>query len=165
MEFRLQPRLTLQAGAGIANAGQLRIGDTTTINVQPGPLAVVAGAYRVSDGLGTSPFVLLTGALSFSTAETQGAAAVDRTRLTALDARFGLSVGKLFLNRLAPYVTARAFGGPVYWRYLGQRRLGTDLYHFQVGLGLVVRMKQIDSFVEINPLGARSFSSGLAYSF
>jgi hypothetical protein len=43
--------------------------------------------------------------------------------------------------------------------------LGSDIYHVQLGGGLLVRSKQLDAFVEFIPVGERALSSGLAYSF
>ena len=48
------------------------------------------------------------------------------------EAMYYRHTGKIF----TPYVTARVFGGPVYWRLDGADVTGTDLYKYQVGGGL-----------------------------
>lgn len=164
LEYRFNRRWTLQAGAGIAQAGELKLSNAGT-QIGLGPLAVVAAAYRVLDGQGGTPFLLLATALSFSSAPTQTAGSNETARLTAVDGRVGVSIGKLFFKRLAPYATARAFGGPVFWRHRQRATLGSDKYHVQLGAGLLVRSKQLDAFVEFIPVGERALSSGLAYSF
>jgi hypothetical protein len=60
---------------------------------------------------------------------------------------------------------ARAFGGPVFWRYQGEAVTGTDTHHYQLGAGLALRPKNLNAFVEGVPLGelALSLGGGLAF--
>ena len=139
--------------------------------MMPGPVAVVSAAYRLLDGAGAKPFLLLGGALSFGSTITKNERTMEQARLTALDARFIVTCGKLFLKTIAPYATARAFGGPVSWtRTLDQqaasnRMVGSDKYHVQLGAGAFVATGLVDAFFEIIPLGARAATVGMAMSF
>lgn len=75
-------------------------------------------------------------------------------------------VGKTFFDTMSPYVVARAFGGPIFWRIEGKDITGTDRYHFQAGAGLSVSTPQgLDVFAEVIPVGEKSVSCGLGFSF
>ena len=66
---------------------------------------------------------------------------------------------------VTPYLLARAFGLPVLWRYLGASTVGNDAYHYQLGLGAVVRLHAFDVEVEGVPLGERAIVVGAGYAF
>ncbi len=71
--------------------------------------------------------------------------------------RGGLTLGKSFWNTLSPYAVFRAFGGPVIWSYAGSAVLAGDLYHVQLGAGMVTALPRgFDVFVEGVPLGERA---------
>ncbi len=79
-------------------------------------------------------------------------------RYRALDLRVGLAVGRTALQgRLTGYLAARAFGGPVSWRRGGDDVVGSDRYHYTVGVGASVRIPGVlDVGLEALPLGERS---------
>jgi hypothetical protein len=115
------PKLILQAGAGATLGGSLAL-PAGKYEFSPGPTASVGADWRVFDNRRT--FVLLTSALSFSTARThladQGSVGYE-----AFDLRLGGQLGVDIANIFEPYVVVRAFGGPVYWHYLGNAVTGT----------------------------------------
>jgi hypothetical protein len=153
-------RLTFQASAGATFAGGLRMADGNH-EFSPGPVAAVGVAYRLVEG---RPFVMLTSLLSGSAARTRskGQAAED-TGYEALDLRLGALAGTTLFDFLSPYAVARVFGGPVFWRYQGRARTGTDVYHYQLGAGLSLLIAQrVELFLEGVPLGERALSLGLA---
>jgi len=86
--------------------------------------------------------------------------------LYAFDVRAGLIVGKTFWNTLSPYAVFRALGGPLLWSYGGQTVIGGDLYHVQLGAGVVTILPRgFDVFVEGVPLGERAVTLGAGKSF
>jgi len=109
------------------------------------------------------PFVGATASLS--TALASATSDDGSSRLwSAWDLRVGAMVGKTFAGRLVPYVAARAFGGPVFWRRGGARVVGGDRYHVTAGAGLTVRLPpRVDLSVEVMPLGGRSAVAGVTW--
>jgi hypothetical protein len=151
------PRLILQAGAGATLGGSLTLPDGQH-DFSPGPTADIGADWRVFDNRRT--FVLLTSALSFSAARThlgdQGSVGYQ-----AFDLRLGGQLGVDIAHIFQPYVVVRAFGGPVYWDYMGKAVTGTDAHHYQVGAGAGLRLSKIvNLFVEGIPLGERAVSLG-----
>ena len=131
----------------------------------PGPVGVIGAAYRILEGDGWEPFLLFGGAFSLSTVGTRRFSDGAEDRMTAMDARFSLTVGEVFLDAVAPYLTVRGFGGPVNWTLDGQDLTGSDKYHFQAGGGLLVTSGVVDGFFELIPLGERAAVFGGAVSF
>jgi hypothetical protein len=84
----------------------------------------------------------------------------------ALDLRLGALAGWPLFRTVSPYVVVRGFGGPVFWTYRGESRLGTDAYKYQVGAGLsLVVAGTVDVFVEGVPVGERGITAGAGISF
>lgn len=80
----------------------------------------------------------------------------------AIDLRLGAMVGKTLGQRWVPYASARAFGGPVFWRRGGDDVIGGDRYHVSVGAGLIVRLPaQLDLALEAMPLGEQTATVGV----
>lgn len=76
--------------------------------------------------------------------------------------RVGLVAGYTVFDRLTPYAVARVFGGPVFWR----GGVGTDAYHLQLGLGLVVGLPGgFDLAAEVVPLGEQRAVASVGVSF
>ena len=132
----------------------------------------VTGSYsrRLLDGRGSKPFLLLGisgGASGAATREEVPRGPTPSTAsLYAFDIRGGLTLGKTFFNALSPYAVLRAFGGPILWNYAGKTVLGSDLYHFQLGVGLVTSLPRgFDVFVEGIPAGERALTLGGGKTF
>jgi hypothetical protein len=176
LQYRLRPDLALQVGAGVGHGGSLVIDGglgpegATAAPVRhemlPGWVATVSGSWRVLDGAGSRPLLLLTMTVGASGARTREESAAESVAYTALDARLGAVVGKTFFDALTPYAALRVFGGPIFWRFRGEDRTGTDRYHYQIGLGLSASLPaQLDVFVEGVPLGERALVLGAGVAF
>jgi hypothetical protein len=153
------PKLVLQAGAGIAFGGSLTLPDGK-YEFDPGPTGVLGADYRVFDD--GRYFVLFTSGLSFAFARTH-LGAEPSVGYEAFDLRVGAEAGVELARVFRPYVLARAFGGPVFWRYRGDAVDGTDTHHYQLGAGASVRLgKALSLFAEGVPLGERAVSLGVA---
>lgn len=155
------PRLALQIGAGAAFGGSLSVPDGKH-ELSPGPTALLGAAYRVFDD--GRYFIQLTATLSFAAARTQ--LNDDATvGYRAFDLRLGGEFGVQLANIFRPYAIARAFGGPVFWRYEGRSVRGHDTHLYQLGAGASLRLaKSLNVFVEGVPLGERAVSLGVGVS-
>jgi hypothetical protein len=150
-------RLNLQVGAGVGLGGRLTLPDGAH-DFAPGPTAVAGASWRAIDA--GAPFLVLTSLLSFSAARTSLAGAPS-VAYEALDLRVGVMGGVTLWRVLSPYATARAFGGPVFWRYQGVAVSGTDVHHYQLGAGVALSVAgRLGIFVEGIPLGERAVSAG-----
>jgi hypothetical protein len=109
------------------------------------------------------PFVLLTGSLAGVIA--RGEADDGAHRYAALDARIGVAVGKSFVKgKYSAYLAVRGFGGPVFWRRLGEETSGGDRYHVTAGAGATYRIPGVlDIGVEAMPLGERSATASVTF--
>ena len=156
-EYRLAPRVGLQLGAGAILDGTARVGNT---DVDIGAGFAVTGAaswLAVPEGEAT-PFLLGGVSLGVSTAP------AGASRITAVDARLSVVVGKTFAQMFTPYVVGRVFGGPVYFTIAGDDQVGGDSHHYAVGFGATLRAGAVDVFAEFVPLGEQSVSVGLGWS-
>jgi hypothetical protein len=161
LDYRLDKKSSLTLGGGGFIQGKLS--GATDSTMSSGPAAMIGYSYGfLTEGV-TRPFGVLTVAGSFVHAQTRPNTLYgDYAGYTALDARFGVLVGKTFFDRLTVYAAGRLFGGPAFWRIDGASKVGTDLYHYQVGGGLIVRLPAgLDLYAEGIPLGERGFSAGL----
>lgn len=163
LDYRFTPRWTFELGAGALLDGQLR-GQGTEHDFSPGGLAVAGASYRILDADGFRPFVLLSSQISSVFASTRGS--TGTAAYDALDFRLGVASGYSIARIVAPYALARAFGGPVFWRFQGQSHTGTDTHHYQLGAGVSFLIaKRIDVFLEGVPLGERALSAGAGAMF
>jgi hypothetical protein len=160
--------LTLLIASGALLQGTL---DEGGIERQIGPGWLLAGGatWRVVDGSGAAPYVLLSltfGATGTRTvADPPESAEALRGHYLGVDARFGVAVGKTFADVFSPYAAARAFGGPVVWSEGEETRGGTDRYHVQLAAGAALILRPFDVFVEGAPLGERALTAGVGASF
>jgi hypothetical protein len=154
-EWRINSRVTLSLGAGALVLGELAT-PTEAFRAAPGFAGSFAAAFTVVEQKGAIPFVMLTGQASSSAVPTTAGTYV------AIDLRASVVAGYTLFERFTPYLTARAFGGPVLWR----GSTGTDLYHYQFGLGAVVGLPAgFDLSAEVVPLGEQRVSAAVGYSF
>ena len=166
-------------GAGGIAGGTLVHGAARD-TIGPGFAAFTGIAGRIVDGRGAIPFVQLTATLSVTHALTRTDDHGTRTdgtfsrsrqaespRFTALDLRVGAIAGKTLAEVFTPYVTARAFGGPIAWRFDGETVTGTDLYKYQLGGGLSLALfdRRFDVFAEGIALGERGVAAGIGTTF
>jgi hypothetical protein len=154
-EWHLAPRWTLGFSAGALFGGSLEA-SSGTYALGAGGVGSASVSWLIVEEKGFVPFVMASFGLSASLTRAQP------THYAGLDGRLGVAAGYTFFERLTPYVTARAFGGPAIWR--GQT--GTDLYHSQLGAGLVLGLPAgFDLSAEVVPLGEQRFSVGVGRSF
>jgi hypothetical protein len=154
---------TLEAGAGSILGGSLSR-SSERHDFSPGLFLGLGAAYRLVDGGGAVPFVVLTGQLSYLQSRTRGAG--GSAGYGALDLRVGALAGWAVLGVLRPYLLARAFGGPVFWNHQGESVTGTDTHHYQLGGGAVVTIaRRVDLHAEGVPLGERGISAGAGILF
>ena len=152
------PKWVLQAGAGVAWGGSLTLPDGK-YELSPGPIGGLGVDYRAFDD--GRYFALLTSGLSFTFARTR-LGRESSIGYQAFDLRLGAELGVTLVRVLRPYVLARAFGGPVFWRHQGEAVDGTDTHHYQFGLGASVQVvKALSVFAEGVPLGERAASAGV----
>lgn len=170
IEYRVTPTLTLFAGGGGILGGHVTFeSDPHRLEVNPGGFASVGGAYRAVDGVGRSPFVILSLSLSQSFGSTQAwnadGTVSGRARLAAGDGRIGVTIGKNIGSVFSPYLSIRGFGGPVFWRLRGNDVIGSDRHHYQVAVGGAAALgRGIDAFAEYAPLGEQRLSLGVGLS-
>jgi hypothetical protein len=161
LAYLMTRNFSIEFGAGVAYGGHLSASD----GLHPfsaGPTFALGASWRVVDG---TPFVILSSLISATAATTHLANQSLSTGYQAFDLRLGAMAGITLLDRLSPYLLARAFGGPVYWQVQGQSVTGTDVNHFQIGAGLALLLtKRIDVFVEGVPLGEQAVAAGLSLS-
>lgn len=143
--------MTLSAAAGALFMGALDRAETG-----PGGVGSVAVSWLVLEQKDWRPFVQLSGSLAVS-----GLRAPAGDYL-AVDGRVGVAAGYTLQERLTPYLVARAFGGPVFY----DGSVGTDLFHYQLGAGLVVGLPLgLDLSFEGVPLGEQRLTLGLGFSW
>jgi hypothetical protein len=161
------PQLDIQLGAGVIDSQVMMTPGARYNSPDLGVVMVLGGSYRLLDAKGARPFVLATVGLTMSSTRTEmEGGAQTRAQYTAFDARGGGAVGWNIAHVLTPYVLGRVFGGPVYWMYQNQKETGTDVYHYQLGGGLGIQLRNgFDIFAEGVPLGELGFSAGIGFSF
>jgi hypothetical protein len=167
VEHRPSPKWTVQGTLGMLLGGELVLDDGAAHDFDPGLVTAFTGAYRLVDGTGAAPFVLLGGTLSWASASTHARApGAGSIGYNAFDLRFAVTVGKTIARSVSPYLTARAFGGPIFWRVRGEAVTGTDLFKYQLGGGLVVTIaRRVDAFVEGIAFGERAIVAGAGIAF
>jgi len=165
LEWRPIRRLSLSVGLGALVGGRVSIDWPTGVErgeLLPGPLGTASVSYLVANEGKVAPFVLVGGQLGVGGERLRldGAAAAER--FTAFDVRVSATIGKTFAKRLRPYLSVRAFGGPV---LLGERAVGSDRYRLQVAAGLAVVMPRgVDVFGEIAPGPERAIALGVGFA-
>ena len=160
------PKLALQIGAGPAFPGAMhRNGERH--ETSSGVVMLLGGSYRFVDSSGARPYVLGTLGFTFLEMQTRGSAPSNAHALyDAFDFRMGAVVGWTISDWFSPYLLARAFGGPVNWTHDGQKVTGTDVNHYQLGVGISAPLGKIaDIFLEAVPLGEQGMSGGFGVSF
>lgn len=159
-ERKISKRVTAQiSGGGI---GYARIGGP---GAQPLRGFFLGGgvAWSVIDQKGAIPFVMIGASVAASLAVPEHG---GDDAFYALDIRGSVTAGYTFAKRFTPYAVGRLFGGPVLLAERGKSYAGTDIYHFQLGVGFVVGLPGgFDLSAELIPLGEQRVSAGIGYSF
>lgn len=154
-DYRLSRRWTLSAAGGGVLGGRLDTAAGPVVMGGGGVGSLAASFIALEQGT-YWPFIMLSASASVSAVQAQP------TTWVGVDARLGVAVGYTFFQRLTPYLTGRVYGGPALWR----GEVGTDLFHWQAGLGVVVGLPWgLDLSVEVVPLGEKRLTAGLGVSF
>ena len=81
---------------------------------------------------------------------------------TATDLRASVTASRTFFDRLTPYLSLRAFGGPIFWR----DATGSDTTHVQLALGVGLELVPGWSLhIEGAVFAERGVFGGLAVAF
>jgi hypothetical protein len=163
-ERRLSSRWTLSGSIGAAAFGSLRVG-SVAYDLEAGPLAAASISYRAVDDAKARPFVLFSLSLAASSASTTLRGTESGDSIVSTDARLGVTAGKTIARTVTPYLSARVFGGPIFWTFAGQDASGTDVYHYQLAAGFSLALGRVDLHVEMAPLGERDLAAGAGYAF
>jgi hypothetical protein len=159
-ERKLSKTVTFQISGGGIAYGRLGGPGAETLR---GFFAGAGASWAVVDQKGAIPFVMIGVSLAASLAVPERG---GDDALYALDIRGSVTAGYTLAQRFTPYLVGRLFGGPVVFVERGRAWAGTDIYHFQLGAGLVVGLPGgFDLSAEIVPLGEQRVSAGVGYSF
>ena len=143
----LSDRLTLIGGAGALIGGHL--GD---VALDPGAIAFAGVSYRALAPAGAVPLVSVAGTLAVAHARIAG------DGFTSTDLKLAVTAAWPIAGRVAPYLSAAVFGGPIFYR----GNIGGDRYHYQAIAGVSLALPGgFDLFVEGSPIGARVLSGGV----
>jgi hypothetical protein len=158
---RLTPRVSLQVGAGALLGGRL-VDAAGRHDLAPGATALAGVSWLVRPPRDGGPFLSLTSALTLAAARTEAGPAGPGAPFRAADFSLAGSLGWPLGGWLAPYLAAKLFAGPVRWQRGGGAVTGTDLHHYQVGLGLASALPgRFDLLMEWAPLGERAATLAL----
>jgi len=152
-------RWSFRASLGAILDGSL-VGEGRTHNIAPGVVVGLSVAKQWTRG---DWFLTGTYSLSVSRTTTGLTSEAQRETLIATDlVRVGVMAGRTF-GPVSPYVLARGFGGPVFWRLDDMDVGGSDIYFFQLGAGATFTTRSGFSLVvDVSALGEQSASLGMA---
>jgi len=143
-------RLTLLGGAGALIGGHF--GDA---NLAPGAALFVGASYRALAPSGLAPLVAVAVIAAVSHAR------IDGDAFTSTDLKLAVTAAWPIAGRVAPYLSAAVFGGPIFYR----GHIGGDRYHYQAIAGVSVALPGgFDLFVEGSPIGARMITAGAGFT-
>lgn len=163
LDYRLDRKKAITFGAGGLLLGNLRNGQNHLLSSGPALLVGYSASFLKEEG--AIPYGVLTLAGSFVHAQTrpEGGFFAGPSGYTAFDFRFGMMFGKTLFEYLSVYAKGTLFGGPAFWRIDGNSHIGTDLYHYQVGGGLIVKLpSNFSLYGEGIALGERGVVVGLS---
>lgn len=151
LSAQLWPRLTLVGGVGGLLGGS--IGGT---GLGGGVLVFAGASYRALAPRGAVPLVSVAVTASAAHARPAGRPFVST------DVKLSVTAAWPIARAVAPYLTAAAFGGPVFYR----GEVSGDRYHYQVIAGVTAALPRgLDLFLEGSPVGARALSGGAGFSY
>jgi hypothetical protein len=160
---RFGDRFTLRLSGGAVVGG--RATGASAYVIDPGWLASATVARRWLGGGNNAPFFATALTLGVASAATTDASG-SRAALVAQDTRIAGVLGGTFGRIWSPYLLASVFGGPVAWDHGTKDRVGSDRYHYSVGLGGSLALaKAVDLFAEAAFFGEQSAALGMSFSF
>jgi hypothetical protein len=161
---RLGDVVSLRLGAGAIVGGRL-VDHGLHYDLSPGWLVSATAAREWLGSSAQGWFVSTAVVIGVSGAHTTNA--IDgRASLVAQDNRLSVVAGKTIAGVWSPYFTARAFGGPVFWRRGGQDVVGGDQHHYGIGAGGSFTIRGlVDVVGEATLIGEKTFTLGASFSF
>ena len=155
---------TLHGNAGAVLSGTLQT-DGRTFDIGPGWLGSLSVSRRWLP-LADSPW-FVTGSLTLGTSSASTREnGVPTAKITAVDLRLGGVAGVTLWDSISPYVLARGFSGPVLWELDGRPVRVGDLYHYNLGADLSLRLPlNLVALLEFSALGERSLALGVSALF
>ncbi len=163
--WKINDKWAFRSGLGVILEGRLRPEIGPSQNVTPGGFIAIGTEYIVIIGEGYFPHVDVSLFLSGSTTEIEDPITKNRTRYASSDLRLGARASWNIKNRAFPYLSARVFGGPVYWVLDDKEVIGTDINHYQIAIGTAVQFNRIGTFIEWAGMGEKAVSIGLSYAW
>jgi len=156
--------VSLRLGAGGIVGGRL-VDRGLHYDLEPGWLVSATAAREWLGRSGHGWFVSTALVIGVSGAHTWNPEA-GRTSFVAQDNRLSVVAGKTVGGVFSPYATARAFGGPVFWRRRDHDVVGGDEHHYGIGAGGSFTIGGlVDVVGEATLIGEKTFTLGVSYSF
>ena len=165
-ERRLSPRITVGLGVGSIVGGSLRPAGGGQVDFGVGWTTGASVSGLVLAERLIRPFLLATFSAAYSSTQTNPTAGgTGGGTYIGRDVRLGVAVGKSF-GPVRPYAAARVFGGGFRWEGTSPATTGGDSHLYQIGAGAAFELpRRLDLVVELMPLGERSFTGGMGFSF
>lgn len=162
-ERRLGTRFAVGMSAGSVVGGTLRVPGMAAIDLGVGWTAGASFSALALAEQDVRPFVLASFSLAYSV--TDASPMSGSGTFTGRDVRLGVAVGKSF-GPARVYAAGRGFGGGYRWSGVSPAITGADAHLYQAGAGVAVNMPaDLDAMVEAMPLGERSLTAGVGWSF
>lgn len=155
---------SLGATAGVLAGGSLLVEGRRHVYRPGGALSVSASRELLGD-LARPMFLTTAWAAAITVAPTvtdQG----SRGLYGAVDLSFALAVGGTIGNVWSPYLSARVFGGPVWWTPVGGLVPGHDPDHHSLGGGWVLSLPgNFELGIDAALLGAKGLTASAGLNF
>lgn len=135
--------------------------------IKPGVLLDVYAGHNWLKPNRANLFLATSLAASFGLAWTrEDRPSAPRQSLIATDLRVDLSFGATLFKVWSPYVAARAFGGPIFWKLDAKTQIGSDPGHHTLALGSRFDLPcGVDLSLDWGFEGARTLSASLGVRF
>jgi len=160
--WSLDERRTVRAAVGAILDGTLQRDGHRAHDVDSGALAAVGMEYRARTGTGKQPSIDLSGYFGVSWAQTTSRNTGVETDYLATDLRLGAAAGWSLTERSYSYFSMRVFGGPVSWEIDAEDVTGSDIHHYQLGVGSAVDLGSVSVFAEYFGLGEKALAFGVS---
>ncbi len=170
MRDRRGSRWTLEFGAGSLLGGFL-LTNMTKATFTPGVIADVSLSHLiVAPHRYASPFLLLSFTLAGVWSRTTIPDSSNEPDYVAFDFSADLAAGvsmKIKRQAITPFLSARLFGGPVFWTHGDSTVLGSDAYHYALGPGLAVSLERsrVGLSMGCSLVGEKNVRAGISVAF
>ncbi len=159
----LKNRWRIGGSLGVLVGGRLRWRGRRDV-ISPGGAASLSASREWLDDWRHQTFLTTSAAFAFTAAPTRSEFDEPGT-YTAVDFSVAVAVGKTLWNVWSPYLSARAFGGPVWWDATGPAP-GQDPDHYSLGVGSVFSIhRNLELGIDWAAAGARGLTAQLGINF